>query len=115
MSFVLSKRRAKRALLSLSNKFQSTEVFEDGHTAASKDFNSLLGIGFVTVRQVADGCLGTVRKTQRAEHIVVAVFAWVQQAARFNFHRWRGRQKTEEVHKVANLAQNTPSALKRVV
>jgi len=115
MALVLAQKRAKYVFLSTTDKFQPPEVFQYGHAATAEDFDSFLGIRSIAIRQVADGAKRAIREAQRTYDVVIAVPAWIRQAASFNFNGRRSRQEAKEIHEVANLSDNASATLQRIM
>src|SRR5277367_3348968 len=99
----------------MPHQFEASKVLQYGYSAPAEDFHSLLGIGPIAVRQVADRALRSVRKSERDYDIVVGVQIGAGHAARSHFDRQRSGHECEEIYEMANLSKNSSAALLGII
>src|SRR5580704_6390071 len=102
-------------LPSMTHQVQPPKIFQHRHRASAKNFHALLGVGSVAVRQITDRALRPIRKSQRYDHVVVGILFEAGHATRLHLDRQSTRQKSEEVHKMADFPENSSTALLGIV
>src|ERR1700685_1106399 len=101
--------------MALVNQFETAEIFQHGDRAAAEDFDPFLGIGFVSVSQIADGALRSVGETQRSDHVIVTVFAWIRKALRLHLNWPSSDEEGQEVNEMTDFSDYATTALFRIV
>src|SRR5256885_2916856 len=114
MTFVLPKQRTKDSLAPLPDKFQPSKIFQNSNATTAEDLHSFLGVGFVSVREVADCPLRAIGKLKRYEQVIVGAGYCTRI---IGLHAGWGRtcQEAEKIHKVADFAKNSASPLLRII
>src|SRR5260221_1689941 len=115
MTFVLTEQRSKHLLPPAPNEFQPAKILKHSHRATTEDFDPFFRIRFVAIGQVADRALRPVRKAKRTDHVIVAVFARIGQAAGFDLNWGSAHQKSQEVHKMTDFPNDAATALLRII
>ncbi len=111
MTFVLPQQRSEDLLPTTAHEFQPAKIFEHRDRAATEDFDSFFRIRFVSVGQIGDRALRAIRETQRADDVVITVFAGISKAPGFDLNRGGTDEESQEVYKMADFADDAAAAL----
>src|SRR5260221_10948358 len=115
MTFVLTEQRSKHLLPPAPNEFQRAKTLKPRPPAPAENFDPFFRIRFVAIGQIADRALRPIRKAKRTDHVIVAVFARVGQAAGFDLNWGSAHHEGQKVHKMADFPNDAATTLFRII